>query len=52
MKGIMKNQTTKHWYTIIIEDDSGIEIDRRRILAESSREALVKAYPFLSPPEK
>ena len=52
MKGVMKNQTTKRWYTIVIEDESGIEIDRRRVLAESAREAIARAYPNLTAPQK
>lgn len=45
MKGTLKNQTVKRYYTIVITDDEGNELDRRRILAESAREAIVKAYP-------
>lgn len=48
MKGIQKNQTVKRWYTIIVEDGDGVEIDRRRVLAESAREAIIKAYPFVT----
>ncbi len=52
MKGVMKNQTIKRWYTIIIEDESGIEIDRRRVVAESAREAVARAYPNITSPQK
>ena len=48
MKGTMKNQTVKRWYTISVEDDEGNVIDSRRVLAESAREALALAYSFLS----
>ena len=52
MKGVLKNQTTKRWYTIIVEDDAGLEIDRRSVQAESAREAIAKAYPNLAAPQK
>lgn len=52
MKGTMKNQTVKRWYTITVTNDAGDEVDCKRILAESPREALEKAYRFLAPTEK
>lgn len=47
MKGIQKNQTVKKAYTIIILNDMGDEVDRQRVVAESPREALTKAYPMI-----
>lgn len=47
MKGIQKNQTIKKAYTIIILNDMGDEVDRQRVVAESPREAIAKAYPTI-----
>ena len=47
VKGIQKNQTIKKAYTIIILNDMGDEVDRQRVVAESPREALTKAYPMI-----
>lgn len=52
MKGIQKNQTIKKAYTIIILNDMGDEVDRQRVVAESPREAIVKAYPMVFSTEK
>lgn len=47
MKGTQKNQTVKRAYTIIILNDFGDEVDRQRVVAESPREAVAKAYPMI-----
>ncbi|MBQ2641327.1 MAG: hypothetical protein IJG15_04945 [Lachnospiraceae bacterium] len=52
MKPIMKNQTVKRLWTIRITDDEGNEIDCQSIWAESAREAVAKAYPFVVDPRK
>lgn len=47
MKGTQKNQTVKTWYTITITNDYGDVVDQQRVVAESPREAIVKAYPMI-----
>ena len=47
MKGKMKNQTVKKTFIIIIQDMYGQDIDRQMVEAESAREAVCKAYPFV-----
>lgn len=49
---VQKNQTVKRAYTIIILNDIGDEVDRQRVVAESPREAIVKAYPMIISREK
>lgn len=44
MKGIIKNQTKKHTYTIVIINDDGYVVDRKVIEAENPREAVKLAY--------
>lgn len=41
---ILKNQTTKKSYTIVIYNDEGYEVDRRTVEAENPREAIRLAY--------
>ena len=52
MKGLQKNQTVKKSSTIIILNDLGDEVDRQRVVAESPREAVAKAYPMIISREK
>lgn len=47
MNGIQKNQTVKRWYTITITNDAGDVVDEQRVVAESPREAIAKAYPSI-----
>lgn len=47
MKGKIKTQTVKSKYTVLILDEYGQEIDRQTVEAESAREAVCKAYPFV-----
>ena len=42
--GKLKNQTTKHKYTIVIINDDGFVVDRKEVEAENPREALRIAY--------
>ena len=49
---VLKTQTVKKSYTITVTDHEGYELDRRTVQAESLREAIVKAYGFLSAPQK
>lgn len=41
---IIKNQTKKHTYTIVIINDDGYVVDRKVIEAENPREAVKLAY--------
>jgi len=41
---VLKNQTKKKSYTIVIYNDEGYEVDRRIVAAESPREAVKLAY--------
>lgn len=49
---IQKNQTVKRWYTITITNDAGDVVDEQRVVAESPREAVAKAYPMFVGHEK
>ena len=52
MNGIQKNQTVKSWYTITITNDAGDVVDQQRVVAESPRDAVAKAYPLIVGAEK
>lgn len=47
MRFTQKNQTVKSWYTITITNDAGDVVDQQRVVAESPREAIAKAYPTI-----
>lgn len=44
MKKIIKNQTVKRTYTIVIYNDDGYEVDKRVVSAENPREAVRIAF--------
>lgn len=50
MIGKQKNQTEKKTFTIIVLNDYGDEIVNQTVRAESAREAVCKAFPFLKDP--
>lgn len=40
MNAVMKNQTVKKKYTVIVLDEDGYELDRQSVNAENIRDAL------------
>lgn len=52
LKGKIKNQTEKKRFTVIVQDEYGYDIVNKTVEAEGAREAVCKAFPFLSDPHK